>query len=381
MSEATPADVQDETPDVVPEVDAPEVPEEQEPAGESDGPAEEPSSGTALETRESATPAYVAQGTLPSDREWNSLVSLSKAIAASGMQPKVNGRPMEWQAIATIGLKGRELGIPPMMALSHIHVIEGRPTASAELMRALVQKAGHVIFVREQSPELATVVAKRREWSETMPLVEVTYTIDEAKEAGLTGKSNWKKHPTDMLVARATSRMCRQVFADVLMGASYTPDELDVEVVYDVEGEIEGIITDEGRDQPAQRRSGGGGDETAGSISDGQKKKLSILLRELDIRGEGDEGSVLYRAGLMAKYGVDSIKDLSQKQATVLIDVLSNGTVDRETGEVTRTPAQLADAWLKAGSEWLAQQEAAEQEDGGDEDIVDAEVIEEDGDE
>src|SRR5262245_66596690 len=41
-------------------------------------------------------------------------------------------------AVAAAILAGRELGIGPMTALQHLHVIDGRPAMSAQLMRALV---------------------------------------------------------------------------------------------------------------------------------------------------------------------------------------------------------------------------------------------------
>ena len=47
-----------------------------------------------------------------------------------------------------------------------------------------------------------------------------------AERAGLVKpNSNWLKIPTDMLVARAQSRLCRMVYPDLLAGL-YTPDEL-----------------------------------------------------------------------------------------------------------------------------------------------------------
>lgn len=349
---------------------------------EADPAADGPSSDTPKDVELHQRPDLSPVGAMPSAAEWSNLMSMAKVISASGLAPKVNNRPMTPEAVAVTALKGRELGIPPMQALSHIHVIEGRPTASAELMRSMVLREGHFIAVREQTKDAACVIGKRKEWAESMPPVEVWYLREEAEEAGLAHKSNWKKHPVDMLVARATSRMCRQIFADVLMGASYTPDELDAEVDYTVEGEI--TVTVE-RDQqqaaaPVRRR-----EDDGTPITDGQKTKLSVLLKELGIRQDGQGGDVLYRAGMMAAYGVDSIKGLSKLQATNLIDVFERGkqTTDKETGEVKLVaPEEMAAAFLSRGSAWLAEQERSES-DGGQgprldengEPIVDAEVV------
>jgi hypothetical protein len=61
--------------------------------------------------------------------------------------------------------------------------------------------------------------------------------MKEAQAAGLTGKDNWKKYPSDMLFARAISRGARR-FAPGIFGGSpvYTPDEMGVEV--DEEGSV-----------------------------------------------------------------------------------------------------------------------------------------------
>jgi hypothetical protein len=331
--------------------------------------------GTALEARQ---PDFEAHSVLPSAVEWANLMSVSKVIANSGLAPKVNGRPMSPEAVAVTALKGRELGIPPMMALSHIHVIEGRPTASAELMRSLVQRAGHYLAIVEQTPQRATANARRKDWPDSVPTATVTYTREEADEAGLLGKSNWKKHPVDMLVARVTSRICRQLFADCLMGASYTPDELEAEVDYTVEGEIESVTVVRGGQQQERPADDGS------PITDGQKRKLSVQMKELGIRSDGSGGDTLYRAGMEAAYGVDSISGLTKAQASTLIEVFERGRVNSKTGEIS-SPEEVAAAFLSRGSQWLAEQEEAEQAEGDVEtdenggEIVDAELVE-DGD-
>jgi hypothetical protein len=50
--------------------------------------------------------------------------------------------------------------------------------------------------------------------------------MDDAKRANLAGKGNWKSYPRQMLAARATSEIARLLFADLLHGLSYTPEEV-----------------------------------------------------------------------------------------------------------------------------------------------------------
>src|SRR5690606_14566168 len=52
----------------------------------------------------------------------------------------------------------------------------------------------------------------------------ITWTIQQAAKAGLTGRQNWKAHPAAMLRARASAALARAVYPDVAMGI-YDPDE------------------------------------------------------------------------------------------------------------------------------------------------------------
>jgi hypothetical protein len=53
----------------------------------------------------------------------------------------------------------------------------------------------------------------------------ITWTFEQAKQAGLTGKDNWKNYPRAMLRARVVSEGIRTVFPGVVLGV-YTPEEV-----------------------------------------------------------------------------------------------------------------------------------------------------------
>lgn len=120
---------------------------------------------------------------------------------------------------------GRSLGIEPITALSSISVVKGRPTMSAELMRALIQRAGHRFRIRISTATHCHIEAARREYPDDTS--DFTYSLEDAQLAGLAGSETYKKHPKAMLLARCTTMTARAVFADVIAGISYTPDELD----------------------------------------------------------------------------------------------------------------------------------------------------------
>jgi hypothetical protein len=48
--------------------------------------------------------------------------------------------------------------------------------------------------------------------------------MDDAKRAGLSGRPAWRAYPQDMLLARATARLARAVFADAIGGLAATEE-------------------------------------------------------------------------------------------------------------------------------------------------------------
>lgn len=146
---------------------------------------------------------------------------LACRVAGTEFVPKaLRDKP---EAVLACILAGHEAGLSPMTSLRSIHVIEGRPAMSAELMRAIVARAGHEVWVEESTSTRAIVAGKRNGSSREL---KVTWTEDDARRAGLLGKENWKKYPRAMLVARASTELARYLFPDVLAGISHSIEEL-----------------------------------------------------------------------------------------------------------------------------------------------------------
>jgi hypothetical protein len=123
-------------------------------------------------------------------------------------------------AVAAAILAGRELSLGPMTSLANIHVIKGKPALSAVLMRALIQGQGHQWRDGDVTDTRAVVFGRRKGESEW---AEVTFTADQARKAGI----DLGKYPQDKLYARATSRLARRKFADVIAGMPYSAEELE----------------------------------------------------------------------------------------------------------------------------------------------------------
>lgn len=164
-------------------------------------------------------------GMLPSTRDWETMLSMSEVLVKSGMLPAQIKTAAS--AVAIIQ-KGIELGIQPMYALSNIVNIQGKPTANAELMLALIYRDhgdGAVTFT-ETSNTACEIAYARRSWKQPR---FYTFTIEDAKQAGLLSNQTWQKYPAAMLRARCASAVARMAFPDSI-GGLYTAEELGAEV-------------------------------------------------------------------------------------------------------------------------------------------------------
>lgn len=151
-------------------------------------------------------------------------MDLAKVLAKSGLIPgPLREKPAD---VLTVLLKGHELGLRPMQALSEMHVIDGKAGASAKLKVALcLQRADVCLYFRlvESTPAKAVFETQRK--GSPQP-TRMEYTIEQASVAGLLGKQNWKSHPAAMLRARASGALADAVYADIVQGLLLI-DELD----------------------------------------------------------------------------------------------------------------------------------------------------------
>src|SRR5262249_52441561 len=131
---------------------------------------------------------------------WSDLVALGKAHLETGLAPK--GLDTS-QKCGLVLLKAMELGVPLTTAYEFFYVTNGRLGVMGQMVRALVNskcEGDGYIHVEKSSPTGATCVGYRR----GQKPVRVTFTIEDAKRAGLLEKNaNWKQYPEDHCVAKA----------------------------------------------------------------------------------------------------------------------------------------------------------------------------------
>ncbi len=169
--------------------------------------------------------------------------NIAQSLARTEFVPQtMKNRP---ELVTAAILTGQELGLEPMASLRSIDIIQGVPAMRANTMRGLVQAAGHEVWADEDSNETRAIVYGRRKGSQVVQ--RSTWTMDRARNLGLANRDNYKKQPGAMLVARATSELCRLVASDVLLGMPYAVEELD-------EGEPDSKPKPTNRKRTAQRK-------------------------------------------------------------------------------------------------------------------------------
>ena len=173
-------------------------------------------------------------------QEFEVQVQQAKYFIDSGFLPASINTPAK---AILIMQKGREIGVPPIQALNHIHVINGKPTTSAEMQLALIFRncPGAVVNYIKNSDTECEIKAKRP--GKDTEFNTFSFTMKDAERAQLSSKSTWKQYPRAMLRSRCISEMARALFPDCLMGMSYTPEEMGADVTVNDAGEVQAVIS------------------------------------------------------------------------------------------------------------------------------------------
>lgn len=144
-------------------------------------------------------------------------VAIDAGIVPAGMKPTTI------QAIVAAGL---EMGLQPFHALRSLYFIQGRLVMSVQAQLALARRAGvKIVELKDEANSCTVTLARDTE------KVTCTYTIEDARRAGLLEKtnSNWAKYPRQMLRWRAIGDALRIIAADVLLGVYDTNEFTDID--------------------------------------------------------------------------------------------------------------------------------------------------------
>lgn len=148
---------------------------------------------------------------------------LSQVLAKSALLPDaLRNKPGD---VLVLLITGAELGLSAMQAIRGLYVVKGKAVMSADMTVALVKKHAECVKFRlvETTDAKATYETERKGEGKTV----MSFTIEQAAKAGLTGGDNWRKYPAAMLRARCAAALARAVYPDLTLGV-YDPDELVV---------------------------------------------------------------------------------------------------------------------------------------------------------
>lgn len=154
-------------------------------------PAPAPSSSTALD------------GALDVPASLSERIELCKFLAGANLLPSaLRGSPAN---VLLIMHKAMALQIPLSVAIEHLHVIDGKVGHSAELLRALLYRHGHVLrWPTSTDKEVVGELVLRHDQKHPR---RAKFTMIDASRMELTNKKNWKLDPESMLIARCTTRL------------------------------------------------------------------------------------------------------------------------------------------------------------------------------
>jgi hypothetical protein len=147
------------------------------------------------------------------------IFELAKQLVPTGMLPSHIKQP--GQAVAII-LAGRELGMEPMRALRSLQMVQGKVIESADSQLGRFKAAGG----RAVFEVLSDTDAKLRLTHPNGDEHTETFTIQQAKAAGLASKDIWQKYPKAMLRSRVITAGLKSVGWDGAVG-QYDPEEAE----------------------------------------------------------------------------------------------------------------------------------------------------------
>ena len=172
-------------------------------------------------TTEISTNTAPARGLALASHEepsFDSLVSMGDALRRTGFLPS---HIKDGVSFAAIVLMGRELGMGTMAACRKLQVIKGTVTERADSQLARFKSCGGRAQFKELTEAKAVVWLRHPNGDEHVE----TFTMEDAKRAGLASNDNYAKHPKAMLRSRAITAGLKSLGWEGSVGI-YDPDEI-----------------------------------------------------------------------------------------------------------------------------------------------------------
>jgi len=244
------------------------------------------------------------------------ILKISQLFAKSSFVPKdfINNPANIFVAIQM----GLELGLAPMQSIQNISVINGRPCVWGDAMLALVQSSGKLERIDERVEDgVAYCITKRRGYPNEY---KTSFSMADAKTAGLLDKNPWKQYPQRMLQMRARAFNLRDQYADILRGLNSAEEVADyVEITQANSVEKTNVNPPVSAEEPKL-------------ITEAQRKRLLVLWKEAGIEDD------LVKKHLIDVYQINSTSEIRKSDYDNIVNWIKiQGPQKVESGVVVET--------------------------------------------
>ena len=152
------------------------------------------------------------------------LARLARVLAASGLFGRAGNQETQIAECAIRLMAGMEAGFSPFASATGVHIINGKPAFSSNLLAQAVRR--HPVY-DYRVLEKTNTTCRIRFLASGETLGEELFTIEMAERAGLLKNPTWRSYPEAMLFSRALTAGMRTHCPDALGGhPAYTPEEL-----------------------------------------------------------------------------------------------------------------------------------------------------------
>lgn len=273
---------------------------------------------------------------------------LATQLSKSSLVPKaIQGKPVD---VFLVMATAHKLKVSIEAGLQGIGVINGKPVVYGDLLLAIVRNHPEFVDIIEEpiykGDKIFAYKCEVKRKNQTAS--KSTFSLDDAKKAGLLGKSGpWQSYESRMLQMRARAFACRDAFADALCGVASaeemgdvidgeyyeTPkrriDEMKSQLKGDKDGtdnqnfdasvdkpEVEDVKEETSKNGHNEPMAGDGAgevevvsqDQKGSLISPEQVKQLDELIEEINMDDERLEKALAY-------YEVNKFTELTSKKA------------------------------------------------------------------
>lgn len=279
--------------------------------------------------------------------------SLQEAMDFANMLSKSNLVPKDYQGNPSnciIAMQwGLEIGLQPLQAMQSIAVINGRPAIWGDAMLALVRGSGQLEYIHEDPTDDGCTVRLKRKGE---PEAERTFTKEDAKKAGLSGKQGpWTQYPKRMMQLRARAFALRDVFPDVLRGvfiaeeAQDMPAEKHMGTADEVQPSVQRL------DKPASRA-----DKARAAVASRKTEAPATTLEDVlnAIHAATTPDSLKAAAASATQLASDDDKGVARNAYINRKAELQGLTIEASTGEILQPTFPPMAQEVPAADQWVA---------------------------